>query len=60
MQSKESQPTSDDKEHPPHFICQCKAEKPDQENETYQQQKTTIEFEKDLNQSKICPQEFQP
>ena len=27
---------------------------------TYQQQKTTIEFEKDLNQSKICPQEFQP
>ena len=49
-----------DKEHPTHFICQCKAEKPDQENETYQQQKTTIEFEKDLNQSKICPEEFQP
>ena len=43
-QSKKSQPTSDDKEHPPHFIYQCKAEKPDQENETYQQQETTIEF----------------
>ena len=34
--------------------------KPEQENESCQQEKTTIKLEKDFSQSQICPREFQP